>query len=308
MITSDKVLGLPERVAGRLFVTLKSRPILALLFVATATLSVAPRVGAETFPGSLKQIGSWTLVANASSRAFHSCSMRRVQSDGFAIFIGLSAGDVPYFGTSAPRWDLQARRTYPLSLTVGARPFTFNAVAMSNDTLSVDAAPEFFAALQSGQTLGITANQRRFAMDIEGIEAAMAGLRECVANYKSRTVPIARAPSGFPPESRLRAAAEASTLSRLRDRGFVVKNFALPVYPASSKLAQEEGLAYVKVRFPAEGGSPDVITLEHSSGYPALDQAAIDSMKEMRIEPYLKDGKPTAISIVLPVQFRLIDR
>jgi TonB family protein len=271
--------------------------------------AVPGHVHAETYPDSLKQIGSWTLVANASSRSFHSCSMRRIQTDGFAIYIGLTAGGVQYFGTSAPQWDLKAHQTYPLSLKIGAEPFTFSGTAMSNDTLNVDAAPEFFAALQSGQMLSVAGNQRHFAMDLDGIEGATAGLRECMTTYKDRTVPIARMPSRPPPRSvGSSVTQEPSFLSILRDKGFTVKKYALPVYPASSRLASEEGTVYVKVRFPIEGGAPDVVSVERSSGHPALDKAATDALQQMHIEPYQKDGKSTPIALVVPMRFILFTR
>ncbi len=278
--------------------TLKSRPILALLLVATATLLVAARAGAETFPGSLKQIGTWTLVANASSRAFHSCSMRRVQSDGFAIFIGLTGGGAHYFGTSAPRWDLKVRQTYPMSLKVGSRQFTFTGTGISDDTLTVDAGPDFFAVLQSGQTLSIAANQRHFAMDLEGIEAATAALRECATNYNGRTVPVAM-PAPRPPGTSATRPKTASNANAL-----VIRVPAKPVYPELSIIAREEGKVMVKVTFDAKG-IPEVIYVESSSGYPALDKSATDAVQRMRIEPRVVDGQSSPITVVLPIQFLL---
>ena len=112
-------------------------------------LLVPARALPQNFPESAAQVGSWTLVATAASRTFQHCTMRRVHNDGFAIYLGLTPCGVHFFAASAPRWGLQARPTYPTSLTVGARQFTFTGLARTTDALTVDAGLDFFAVLQS---------------------------------------------------------------------------------------------------------------------------------------------------------------
>lgn len=272
-----------------------------MLLVAAVALTTP--AGAQNFPESATQIGSWTLVATAVSRTFQNCTMRRVENDGFAIYLGLSPGGVHFFAASAPRWGLQARQTYPTSLMAGARQFTFTGVARTADALTVDAGPDFFAALQSGQQIGITANQRHFTMVLADFDAAMARLKACTKEYAGRTL---QGVSG-PPIPRPQSTPSTSGTSFPEATGgppVVLKVTPKPVYPESSRMAGEEGTVRLKVTFRTDG-APQFISVEQSSGHPALDKAATDAAKEARIEPYLNDGKPSPFILVIPIRFAL---
>ena len=52
-------------------------------------------------------------------------------------------------------------------------------------------------------------------------------------------------------------------------------------------------------------GRPGDIAIEQSSGYPALDAAAIDAMKRSRLKPHVEGGRPRAAIAVVPFNFRL---
>ena len=49
---------------------------------------------------------------------------------------------------------------------------------------------------------------------------------------------------------------------------------------------------------------PDSTRLEESSGYPALDSAALAASPELRFSPALHQGRPIAAQFIQPVQFR----
>jgi TonB family protein len=49
---------------------------------------------------------------------------------------------------------------------------------------------------------------------------------------------------------------------------------------------------------------PDSTRIEESSGYPALDSAALVGSPELRFSPALHQGKPIAAPFLQPVQFR----
>ncbi len=49
---------------------------------------------------------------------------------------------------------------------------------------------------------------------------------------------------------------------------------------------------------------PDSTRIEESSGYPALDSAALVASPELRFSPALRQGRPIAAPFLQPVQFR----
>jgi protein TonB len=49
---------------------------------------------------------------------------------------------------------------------------------------------------------------------------------------------------------------------------------------------------------------PDSIRLAESSGYPALDSAALSGAKELRFSPALRNGRAVAAPFLQPVHFR----
>lgn len=48
----------------------------------------------------------------------------------------------------------------------------------------------------------------------------------------------------------------------------------------------------------------DSTTIAESSGYPALDSAALGAVPEFRFAPALRNGTPVATSFLQPVHFR----
>jgi protein TonB len=79
-----------------------------------------------------------------------------------------------------------------------------------------------------------------------------------------------------------------------------------PVYPPRCLRMGIEGRVKVRVLV-GENGRPQVVTLGESSGESALDQAAIDAVREWRFEPAKRNGVPVRAWAVVPVEFKLID-
>ena len=77
-----------------------------------------------------------------------------------------------------------------------------------------------------------------------------------------------------------------------------------PIYPDGSPMAAEERTVRLKVTFRTDG-TPQFISVDQSSGRPALDKAATNAAKEVRIEPYLNEGKPSPFTSVIPIRFEL---
>jgi len=70
---------------------------------------------------------------------------------------------------------------------------------------------------------------------------------------------------------------------------------AKPMYPHDELAAGHEGTVQMGFQVQADGtiGSSRV---ERSSGYPALDEAALTALNKCRFKPALKNGQPVASS------------
>jgi S1-C subfamily serine protease len=139
----------------------------------------------------------------------------RVQSDGFGLGVGYTPQGVWTMGADAPGWGLAAGESYTGTAQVGASTYTFTGRALDARGMAFNVAPEIFAKLKSGQQLVVTANQKRYSISLDGIEAAADRTRECVRQYAdtaSRTptqAPI-QAPAQPPPQgSRLSSSSAA---------------------------------------------------------------------------------------------------
>ena len=77
-----------------------------------------------------------------------------------------------------------------------------------------------------------------------------------------------------------------------------------PNYPDASRRRGEEGVVRVELLVDSTGRVADVRILE-SSGFSALDAAALRSLREWRFRPAQRAGLPVAGSITTAVHFRL---
>jgi protein TonB len=77
-----------------------------------------------------------------------------------------------------------------------------------------------------------------------------------------------------------------------------------PVYPEVARRAGWEGRATVRVEVSAEG-LPMSVTLEKSSGYGVLDQAALRAVKTWRFQPRMMGGVAMRGTVDVPVNFTL---
>jgi alanyl-tRNA synthetase len=76
-------------------------------------------------------------------------------------------------------------------------------------------------------------------------------------------------------------------------------------YPAALAAEGIEGTVLLRLYVDASGAvRPDSIRVAESSGYPALDSAAIAGARRLRYAPALKGGDPVATLFMQPIQFR----
>ena len=79
-----------------------------------------------------------------------------------------------------------------------------------------------------------------------------------------------------------------------------------PRYPTAALRRRQEGSVLLRVTVAADG-HPSRLSIQHSSGYPVLDQAAVQAVSEWVFEPARLDAKPVQSEIEVPVRFRLED-
>ena len=77
-----------------------------------------------------------------------------------------------------------------------------------------------------------------------------------------------------------------------------------PSYPEASRRRGEQGIVRLELRVDAAGRVVDVLLLE-TSGFNALDTAALNAVRDWRFRPAQRAGVPVAGSITTAVHFRL---
>ena len=77
------------------------------------------------------------------------------------------------------------------------------------------------------------------------------------------------------------------------------------VYPPALLEQGIEGRVLLRLFVDARGNLiPDSTRLAESSGYPALDSAALSGARELRFSPALRNGRAVAAPFLQPVHFR----
>lgn len=76
------------------------------------------------------------------------------------------------------------------------------------------------------------------------------------------------------------------------------------VYPESARKNHEEGVVTARVQID-ESGLVKTVNVTTSSGSIALDQAAEDSISKSTFQPYILNGKPAPVSVLMHIKFAL---
>jgi protein TonB len=86
----------------------------------------------------------------------------------------------------------------------------------------------------------------------------------------------------------------------------VMLNKELPFrYPPALYAGKVQGNVTLRIHIDSTGAVwPESTIVVESSGYPALDSAAVKGSQQLRFEPAKLRGKPLGISILLPIFFR----
>lgn len=133
-----------------------------------------------------------------------------------------------------------------------------------------------------------------------------------------RTPPPKPPPSKATPKSAARVAKPAAPVSSGSPNGtgknplakagptlgVRVRSNPAPAYPSASRRARQEGTVTVDVQV-STAGLPLNVALADSSGFPALDQAALAAVLRWRFDPAQTAGIPVAGRVRVPVRFQL---
>jgi TonB family protein len=94
--------------------------------------------------------------------------------------------------------------------------------------------------------------------------------------------------------------------ARRGDEPPVMINPESPVeYPPALYARGIEGKVLLRLRLDESGHLvPDSTKVAESSGYPALDSAALEAASRFRFAPALRDGRPVAATFLQPIHFR----
>ena len=114
---------------------------------------------------------------------------------------------------------------------------------------------------------------------------------------------VAPQPPAPPPQPVAAAPAPPAPLVSARFDADYLHN-PKPVYPALSRRQGEEGKVLLKVRVSAKGEALDV-AISKSSGFPRLDNAAIDAVSHWRFVPAKRGDETVDSSVVVPITFAL---
>lgn len=77
-----------------------------------------------------------------------------------------------------------------------------------------------------------------------------------------------------------------------------------PPYPSASRRMGEEGEVRLRVHVDTAGHAQQ-IEVYRSSGFPRLDQAALDTVKQWRFVPARQGDQPIPAWVIVPIQFSL---
>ncbi|KVL33875.1 energy transducer TonB [Burkholderia sp. MSMB1835] len=118
--------------------------------------------------------------------------------------------------------------------------------------------------------------------------------------------PAPAAPAPAAPAATPAPARETMQVSAPKNVPTLQCNFVKPDYPSMSRRRGESGTAYVHFVVGVTG-KIESIDLQKSSGYPRLDDAALDAMRSTTCRPYVENGQAIRAARTQPYSFGLTD-
>ncbi|WP_175673218.1 energy transducer TonB [Burkholderia ambifaria] len=118
--------------------------------------------------------------------------------------------------------------------------------------------------------------------------------------------PAPAAPAPAAPAATPGPARETMQVSAPKNVPTLQCNFVKPDYPSMSRRRGESGTAYVHFVVGVTG-KIESVELQKSSGYPRLDDAALDAMRSTTCRPYIENGQAIRAARTQPYNFGLTD-
>lgn len=143
------------------------------------------------------------------------------------------------------------------------------------------------------------------------LDRAEPSLRQLAAIYGVDDPVVGAPPGSLPPVAESapprpadesKATAAESSGSATRDLVPEVLSRVPPVYPAKAKRDRLQGRVQLKVLVDEKGRASEVRVVR---SVPDLDNAAVAAVAQWTFRPAMKDGRPVAAWVVVPVEFRL---
>jgi protein TonB len=140
---------------------------------------------------------------------------------------------------------------------------------------------------------------KRIELDMAQVEEPVLVLADIVTPRSESEITVARVIPNEPPL--IAAPVKKIVLPMSNPR----RPLSQPPYPAASQRLGEEGKVILEL-YVLEDGRVGDATIIKSSGYPRLDQAAVEEAKRAwRLLPGTEDGRPKAMQHKLTVTFRI---
>lgn len=115
--------------------------------------------------------------------------------------------------------------------------------------------------------------------------------------------PIAKAPEPVPTEVQPADDAPESSITLPRFNTDYLNN-PPPVYPMIARRMGEEGRVMLRVLVGPDG-TPAEVSIDRSSGFPRLDQAALAAVRRWRFVPARRGDTPVVAPVLVPISFTL---
>ena len=130
------------------------------------------------------------------------------------------------------------------------------------------------------------------------------------ATTSGAVIPADTSPTGNVPARAETAASKKPTdkpkpVARLTRDPVPLAGNEAPRYPAQALRSGVEGSVNVRIELDVKGVPTDVQVVERTGERSRdLDRAVLEAARKWRFEPAMKDGKPVAAAVVLPVDFK----
>jgi hypothetical protein len=173
-----------------------------LVSLGLAALATTP-ARADLIQGSTIQSGNWSGGAYDEKGQFSYCVVQSGYRSGITLYFSVSPNFTWRLAMSHPQWQLPLNQAVPVSLWVDqAGPYQLQARSVSAIVAAAElpATNDMFNLLRNGNRLAIRAQGTDYIFNLDGTNAALQELVNCVRRFAANAPPTAPAPSPPAPQ------------------------------------------------------------------------------------------------------------